>query len=165
MNKEYKKTFLIFFAVFSLIFLASFQVSVINRFSWGFNIFLVLILLLTLTKNIYVAIFLGWSGGFLIDTVHFSTFGTTSLLLLFITVFLIIFQKKAIFASKIENILITSILAIFIYHFGEWTINNLLTGWQEKFSFYFLNSGIAIELLLTVVLLLITLKFKVWQNV
>ena len=102
MSKDYQNVFLIFFAALSLIFLASFQVSVINRFNWGFNIFLVLILLLTLTKNIYSAVFLGWLGGFLVDTVRFSTFGTTSLLLLFITVFLIIKKEPFIFNVKLN---------------------------------------------------------------
>lgn len=155
MNKDYKKIFLILFTAFSLIFLASFQVSVINQFDWRFNIFLVLILFLVLTKNIYSAIFSGWFGGFLIDTVHFSTFGVTSLILLIVTVFLIIFQKKALLTSKNENILIISITVVSFYHFLEWIINNLLTGWQEKFSFYFLNVGIVLELLLTAAILLI----------
>lgn len=160
MSKDYKKIFLILFAAFSLIFLASFQISFINQFSWGFNIFLVLISLLILTKNIYSAIFLGWFGGFLIDTVHFSAFGVTSLTLLFTTVFLIIFQKKAMLTSKSENILITSAFAVFFYHFLAWTINNMLTKGQEKFSFYFLNSGIAVEFLFTAVLLLIIFSAK-----
>ena len=155
MNNDYKKIFLIFFTAFSLIVLASFQMAFLNQFRWGFNIFLVLISLLILTKNIYGAIFLGWFGGFLIDTVYFSTFGVTSLLLLFTTAFLIIFQKKVLLTLKSENILITAVLAVFFYHFLAWIVNNMLTRGQEKFSFYFLNSGIAIELLLTAVLLLI----------
>jgi len=160
MSKDYKKIFLIFLAAFSLIFLASFQIAVINQFSRGFNIFLILILFLILAKNIYSAIFLGWFGGFLIDTVRFSKFGVTSLTLLFITAFLIIFQKKALLISKSENILITSALAVSFYHFFEWAMNNLFTGGQEKFSFYFLNSGIAIELLLTAALLLMVFSAK-----
>ena len=160
MNNDYKKIFLIFFAVFSLIILASFQIAFLNQFSWGFNIFLVLISFLILTKNIYSAIFLGWFGGFLIDTVYFSTFGVTSLLLLFITAFLIILQKKALLILKSENILITGVFAVFFYHFLAWTINNILTRGQEKFSFYFLNSGIAVELLFTVILLLIIFSTK-----
>ena len=160
MNEDYKKIFLIFFAVFSLIILASFQIAFLNQFRWGFNIFLVLISLLILTKNIYSAIFLGWFGGFLIDTVSFSTFGVTSLLLLFTTAFLIILQKKALLILKSENILITGVFAVFFYHFLAWTINNILTRGQEKFSFYFLNSGIAVELLFTVILLLIIFSTK-----
>ena len=160
MNNDYKKIFLIFFTVFSLIVLASFQIAFLNQFSWGFNIFFVLISFLILTKNIYSAIFLGWFGGFLIDTVYFSTFGVTSLLLLFITAFLIILQKKALLILKSENILITGVFAVFFYHFLAWTINNILTRGQEKFSFYFLNSGIAVELLFTVILLLIIFSTK-----
>lgn len=160
MNEDYKKIFLIIFVAFSLIFLSSFQISVINSFTWGFNVFLVLILFLILTKNIYSAIFLGWFGGFLIDTAHFSIFGTTSLILLFITAFLIIFQKKALLSLKIENILIISSLAVFFYHFLGWAINNFFAGGKEKFSFYFLNSGIAVELLLTVGLLFIIFSVK-----
>ncbi len=155
MSNDYKKLFLVFSAAFFLFFLAGFQIAFINRFSWGFNIFLVLILFLILSKNIYSAIFLGWFGGFLIDTAHFSIFGITSLTLLFISAFLMIFQKKALLISKNESILITSILAVFFYHFFEWAVNNLFTGGQEKFSFYFLNSGIMIELLLTAILLMI----------
>lgn len=155
-----KKIFLILFVVFSLIFLASFQISVINRFYRGFNVFLVLILFLILTKNIYSAIFLGWLGGFLIDTVHFSRFGITSLLLLLITAFLIIFQKKALPTFKSESILIISFFAIFFYRFGEWTVNNLFGGGKEKFGPYFLNSGIALELLFTAALLFVILYAK-----
>lgn len=165
MSNDYKKILLIFFTAFSLIFLASFQIAVINRFAWGFNIFLVLILFLIFAKSIYSAIFLGWFGGFLIDTVHFSIFGITSLTLLAVTAFLIIFQKKVLLTSKSENILITSASAVIFYHFFEWAINNLFTGGQEEFSFYFLNSGIAIELLLTAAILLIVLKSKIGQNV
>ena len=165
MNEDYKKIFLIILAAFSLIILISFQASVINRFTWGFNIFLVLILSLIFTKNIYSAIFLGWLGGFLIDTFRFSVFGTTSLTLLLITFFLIILQKKALLTSKNENILITGVLAVFFYHFFGWIVNNLFIGWQEKFSFYFLNNGTVIEMLLTGVLLLIIFKSKIWQNV
>lgn len=155
MKDDYKKVFTILFAAFSLVFLASFQISFINQFYWGFNIFLILILFLILTKNIYSAVFLGWLGGFLIDTVHFSRFGVTSLILLFITGFLIIFQKKILLTSKGENILIISVMAVIFYRLSEWTISNLLSGGKEKFSFYFLNSGIAIELLLTTVLLFV----------
>lgn len=160
MNDDYKKIFLIFFAAFSLIFLASFQASVINRFTWGFNIFLVLILFLIFTKHIYSAIFLAWFGGFLIDMVHFSTFGISSLILLAITAFLIIFQQKALFTSKSGNILITSVLVVFFYHFLGWAINNLFTGGQEKLSFYFLNNRIVVEMLLTTILLLIIFSAK-----
>lgn len=155
MNEDYKKICLIIFTVFSLIFLAGFQISVINNFTWGFNVFLILILFLILTKNIYSAIFLGWFGGFLIDTVHFSIFGATSLILLSVTAFLIIFQKRALLTLKKENVLIISVLAVFFYRFLELAINNLYMGGKEKFSFYFLNSGIAIELLLTVAIMLI----------
>ena len=160
-----KKTFLFFFAVFSLIFLAGFQIAFINLFNWKINIFLVLILFLILIKNIYIAIFSGLFGGFLLDTVHFSAFGATGLTLLAVTAFLIIFQKKALLISKRENILIIGVLAVFFYHFFQWSINNLTSGWQEKFSFYILNSGIAIEPLLTATLLLILSKYKIWQNV
>ena len=153
MKNDYKKILLIFSAAFSLVILASFQIAVINQFSWGFNIFLVLILFLIFTKNIYSAIFLGWFGGFLIDTVRFSAFGITSLALLAVIAFLIIFQKKSLLISKNESILIISVLAVFFYHFFEWTINNLFAGGREKFSFYFLNSGVLIELLLTTVML------------
>ncbi|KKQ92259.1 MAG: hypothetical protein UT16_C0009G0004 [Candidatus Azambacteria bacterium GW2011_GWA2_39_10] len=160
MNNDYKKIFLIFFAVFSLIILASFQIAFLNQFRWGFNIFLVLISLLILTKNIYGAIFLGWFGGFLIDTVSFSTFGVTSLLLLFTTAFLIILQKKALLTLKSENILATGAFAVFFYHFLSWIMNNILTRGQEKFSFHFLDSGIIVEFLLTVVILLIIFSIK-----
>src|SRR3989338_7431661 len=126
MNNDYKKIFLIFFAVFSLIILASFQIAFLNQFRWGFNIFLVLISLLILTKNIYGAIFLGWFGGFLI-----------------------ILQKKALLTLKSENILATGAFAVFFYHFLSWIMNNILTRGQEKFSFHFLDSGIIVEFLLT----------------
>ena len=154
MNKDYKTIFLIFLAAFFLIFLAAFQIAFLNLLSWRFNIFLVLILFLMLNGNFYSAIFLGWLGGFLIDTVHFSTFGITSLILLSITAFLIIFQKKSLIVSKSGTILIINILAVFFYHFFEWAINNLITGGREKFSFYLLNTGVAIELLLTTALIM-----------
>ncbi|MBI2446503.1 MAG: hypothetical protein HYV51_01640 [Parcubacteria group bacterium] len=152
--------FLIFFTVFALIILASFQIAFLNQFRWGFNIFLVLISLLILTKNIYSAIFLGWFGGFLIDTVYFSVFGVTSLLLLLTAAFLIILQKKVLLTLKSENILIITVFAVFFYHFLAWIINNILIRGQEKFSFYFLNSGIMAELVLTAVLLLIIFSVK-----
>lgn len=165
MNGDYKKIFLIILAAISLIFLISFQASVINRFTWGFNVFLILILSLIFNKNIYSAIFLGWLGGFLIDTVRFSAFGITSLTFIFITFFLIILQKKALLTSTSENVFITGALAVFFYHFFGWMANNLFNGWQEKFNFHFLSNGIVIEMLLTGVILLIIFKFKIWQNV
>lgn len=164
MSKDYKKALLILFTAISLIVLASFQIAVINRFAWGFNIFLVLILFLILAQKIYSAIFLGWLGSFLIDTAHFSAFGVTSLTMLFIIAFLIIFQKKILLAAKNENILIISALTIFFYHFGGWMINNLLNGWQENFNLRFFNGTIIFELLLTVLILFIMLKSKIWRN-
>ena len=160
MSNDYKIIFLIFFAVFSSIILAGFQIAFINQFRWGFNIFLVLISFLILTKNIYSAFFIGLFGGFLIDTVYFSTFGVTSLLLLFTTAFLIILQKKVLLDLKSENIFLTGVLAVFFYHFLAWIMNNVLTRGQEKFSFYFLNSGTVAELMLTAVLLLIIFSAK-----
>ncbi len=160
MIKNHKKIFLIFLTAFSLIFLAGFQIAFINLLGFGFNIFLVLILFLILSKNIYSAIFLGWFSGFLTDTVHYPAFGVTSLVLLAVTAFLIIFQKKALLTSKNKNILITSALAVFAYHFFEWLINNLFAKGQEKFSFYFLNSGIAVELLLTILILFVIFYAK-----
>ena len=154
MIKNNKKLFQIFFAAFILIFLASFQISIVNQFRWGFNVFLVLILFLIFTKHIYAAIFFGWFGGLLIDTAHFSIFGITSITLLSLTTVLMIFQKKMLPITKSDNILIISVVAVLFYHFFEWGINNLFSAGQEKFSFYFLNGAIAIELLFTVVLLI-----------
>ena len=148
------------FVIFFLIFLASFQIAFINRFAWGFNIFLVLILFLIFTKHIYGAIFLGWFGGLLIDTANFATFGVTSLTLLLTTYFLIIFQKKALLTGKVEGILIIGATSVLFYHSGQWLINNILSFGLENFSFYFLNGGILAELLLTTMLFLLIYKSR-----
>ena len=165
MNKDYKRVILIILAGFFLVFLAGFQIAFINNFTWKFNIFLVLILFLILAKNIYSAIFLAWLAGFLIDTVHFSTFGVTSLTLLLLTGFLIIFQKKALITTKIEGILTVSVIAVLLYRFLEWALNNIFNSGLEKLSFYFLNGEILAELLLTPVLLLMLFKSKFRSNV
>jgi hypothetical protein len=158
MNKNFKIVFLIIFITFFLTFLTGFQISIINNFFLKFNIFLFLILLLVLLKKFYSAIFFAWFSGFLIDTVHFATFGITSLTLLILTGFLIIFQKKALLSIKAEGILIISLMAVFFYHFLEWVINNISNLWQEKLSFYFFNSEIIVEFLLTTALLLLVFK-------
>lgn len=160
MIKNYKKIIPIFLTALSLIFLAAFQIAFINQLGLGFNIFLVLTLFLILAKNIYSAVFLGWFSGFLIDTASFREFGVGSLMLLAVTACLIIFQKKALLTSKNKNILITSALAVFGYHFFEWLTDSLFTKGQEKFSFYFLNNGIVIELLFTIFILLIVFYDK-----
>lgn len=163
--RENKNIFFIIFAAFFLIFSASFQIAFLNRFSWGINIFLILILFLILNKNINSAIFFAWTGGFLIDTVHFGVFGVTSLILLVVTFFLIIFQKKALITAKTEGILIMGVLAVIFYHFLEWTINNIITLGQEKFGFYFLNTAIAVELLLSALFIIVVFKYKIEKNV
>lgn len=165
MIRDYKNIFIILFAVFFLIFLASFQIAFLNLFSWGINIFLILTLFLVINKNAHSAIFFAWTGGFLIDTVRFSTFGITSLILLILAFFLIIFQKRALVTAKIEGVLIMSVLAVIFYHFLDWVINNALVGGQEKFSFYFLNSAFAAELLISAALIMIIFKYKIEKNV
>ena len=165
MSQDYKNIFFIVFAVISLILLSGFQIGMVNHFSWGFNIFLVLVLFLILTKHTYAAIFLAWLGGFLIDTAHFSVFGVTRLFLLMLTFFLIIFQKKALVTAKNEGILIMSVSGVILFRFLEWIMNTTLTGGQEKFSFYFFNPAIAVELLLSTVLLVIVFKYRVGQHV
>lgn len=164
MIRDYKNIFLIIFSGVSLFFLAGFQIAFLNKFFWGFNIFLILILFLILNKNIYGAIFFSWLGGFLIDTVHFGVFGVTSLILLILTFFLIIFQKKALITAKTESILIMGALAVIFYRLLEWMINNIFAAGQEKFSFYFFNASVAIELAISIVLLLIFFKYKIGQN-
>lgn len=164
MIKDYKNIPFVLFVGFSLIFLASFQIAFINRFSWGFNIFLILILFLILTKNIYSAIFFAWLGGFLTDTAHFGVFGATSLILLILTFFLIIFQKKALITTKTEGILIISAFAVISYHFLEWIVNNIFIMRQEKFGFYFFNTAIVAELFFSIVLLWIIFSYKIRQN-
>lgn len=158
MNKNYKVVFLIIFITLFLIFLASFQIAALNSFILKFNIFLFLTLLLILLKKFYSAIIFSWFSGFLIDTVHFSIFGVSSLILLLVTGFLIIFQKKALITAKTEGVLIISLMAVFLYHLLEWIINNLFNLGQERLSFYFLNSGIIIELFLTTIILLAVFK-------
>jgi len=158
MNRDFKIVFLITFIVFFLFFLASFQISVVNSLVLKFNIFLFLTLLLILLKKFYSAIFFAWFSGFLIDSVHFSIFGVTSLSLLLLAGFLIFFQKKALMVAKTESILIISLIAVPFYRFLEWVINDILSLGQERFSFYFFNMGIVIELLLITVLLLVVSK-------
>ena len=167
MTQDYKYIFFILYTGFSLIFLASFQIAFINHFSWGFNIFLILILFLILTKNIHSAIFFALAGGFLIDTVSFSAFGVTSLILLVLAFFLIIFQKMALVTVKTEGILIMGVFAVFFYHFLGWAINNTLAEGQEKLSFYFSNSAFAAELLISAILIMIIFKYtpKIEKNV
>lgn len=165
MTQDYKNIFFILYAGFSLIFLASLQIAFINRFSWGFNIFLILILFLILTKNIRSAIFFALAGGFLIDTVSFSAFGVTSLILLVLAFFLIIFQKMALVTVKTEGIVIMGVFAVFFYHFLDWAINNTLAAGQEKLSLYFSNSAFAAELLMSAVLIIIIFKYKIEKNV
>ena len=165
MAGDYKNIFLILFAVLFLIFSASFQIAFLNRFSWGINIFLILILLSTLNKSIYGAIFFALAGGALIDTASFSVFGVTSLILLVLAFFLIIFQKMALVTAKTEGVLIMSVLAVTFYHFLNWAINNILAEGQEKFSFYFLNTAIAVELLFSAVFLIVVFKYKIEKNV
>lgn len=158
MTKDYKITFLIIFFIASLFILASFQIAIINGSSLNFNIFLFLITLLVLLKKFYGAITFSWFSGFLIDTVHFSVFGTSSLVLLLLTGFLIIFQRKALLMARIEGILIISLVAVLFYHVLDWGVNNILNIDQGKLNFYFLNSSIIIEILLTAVLLLTAFK-------
>ena len=165
MAGDYKNIFLILFAVLFLIFSASFQIAFLNRFSWGINIFLILILLSTLYKSIYGAIFFALAGGALIDTASFSVFGVTSLILLVLAFFLIIFQKMALVTAKTEGVLIMSVLSVIFYHFLNWAINNILAKGQEKFSFYFLNTAIAVELLFSAVFLIVVFKYKIEKNV
>lgn len=156
----YKNLFLTVLAVFFTIFLASLQISFLNNFNWTFNIFLILILFLVISKNTYSALFFGWLSGFLTDTVSFSYFfGINSLILLILTAFLIIFQKKILIADKTKGILLMGAIAIFFYHFLEWVINRVFISRQEKFSFYFLNTSIAAELILTTLLLLAIFNF------
>lgn len=159
MNDDYKEIIEIIFSVFFLFVLIGFQIAFLNFFYWGFNIILILILFLVIFKNFYGALFLGWFGGFLIDTVHFSNFGISSLVLLLLTVFLIIFQKKALVTAKIGGILIIGIAAVFFYHFLEWAVNSVFVSGQEKISFYLLNTGIIAELLFTSILLSVFFHF------
>lgn len=158
MNKDYKIIFLIIFIAVFLIFLTSFQISIINGGRLKINIFLFLTILLILLKKFHNAIVFAWFSGFLTDTIHFSIFGTSSLILLILTGFLIIIQKKALLTAKTEGILIISLISIFFYHLFEWAINNLYSLGQEKFYFYFLNINIIIEFLLTTILLLTVFK-------
>ena len=158
MIKDYKIFFLIILVVLSFGFLAGFQISIINSLALKFNIFLFLTLILIFLKKYYSAILFAWFSGFLIDTVHFSIFGITSLVLLLLSTILIIFQKKALLMAKTESILIISLIAVFLYHFLEWIINSASSLGQERLILYFLNGGIIIEYFITTVLLFITLK-------
>lgn len=153
MKNDLQKILLVFFTGVFLFFLASLQISFINIFSFKFNIFLILILFLIISKNYDSALFLGWFGGFLIDTAYPVVFGTNSLIFIILTVFLIFFQKKALITLKMEGFLLMGIVSVFFYHFLEWAIGIIFISTQEKLSFYFLNKGIIIELFLTVILL------------
>lgn len=159
MKNDYKNFFLIIFSALSLILLADFQISLINSFNWGFNVFLILIIFFVLNKNIYHALFLGWFGGFLIDTAHFSVFGINSLILLFLTAFLAIFQKKVLIITKTGGILLVGITGVFFYRFLEWSLNIIFISRQEKFSFYFLNTAAFAEAIFTTLLLLVIFSF------
>lgn len=153
MRNDFQKLLLIIFTGVFLFFLASLQISFINNFSFKFNIFLVLILLLIISKNYYSAVFWGWFGGFLIDTAYPVVFGTNSLIFIILTVFLIFFQKKALITLKMEGFLLMGVISVFFYRFLEWAIDSIFISTQEKLSFYFLNTGIIIELFLTIILL------------
>lgn len=158
MIKDYKIIFLIIFIALFLIFLTSFQISIINSFAVNLNVFLFFTVLLVLLKKFYSAIVFAWFSGFLIDTVHFSIFGVSSLILLCLSGLLIFFHRKALLTVRAEGVFIMSLAAVLLYHFLEWSINNAFNFGQEKFSFYFLNTGVIIEILLTAFLLLIVFK-------
>lgn len=167
MNKDYKNFLSIIGAALFLIFLASFQVSVINSSFLNLNLFLILILYLVLTKNDSKALIFAWLGGILTGLSHFSNFGINSLVLLILAAILIILYKTVFLTLKTESILLMSATGVALYHFLNWLIINVLAlfklGSLEKFEFYFFNYAFLIELILTALILLIIFKIKAPQ--
>ncbi len=164
MNGDYKKFLLIIGVAFLLIALVGLQISFVNLSFLNLNLFLILVLYLVLVKNNSKALIFAWLGGFLTGQSSFSNFGINSLILLILAAVLIIFYKTALLIPKTGNIFVISIAGIAFYHFLNWLLTGFWTlfktGVFENLGGYFLNSGILIELVSTILLLLIIFKFK-----
>ena len=169
-SKNNSKSLWPILAIFlSLIFLAALQISFFNPSFFGLNILLILLLILVIAKYDKSAIFFGWISGLLIDTVHFSNFGVSSLAFLLTAFILIIIYKTAFFSLKMENIIFMAFLSVFLYRFTYWIVSNSIAllnlGNFENFGFYFINLNFPIELITTTILTIIILKsFRTFFN-
>lgn len=156
--KNYK-IFLQFAGFFlALLVLSGLQIAFFNPFL-QVNLIMILTLFLIIKKYNYPALFSAWLGGLLADTAHFSAFGTTSLVLVTVTVILIYIRKKVFFTQKTETVVIMSALAVVLARFTEFAARNTLVlsgrGDFENFQFFFLNFGFVLELILTAAILLL----------
>ena len=127
---------------------------------------MILILFLVFTKKNSIILLSAWTAGLLIDSGHYSTFGLTSLVLLFLAAILIILHKTVFFTLKTESILFMSIIAVVLYRLLYWLLINAMAILNnenfENLSLYLLNFGFLFEIIITAVLLAIIFggKFK-----
>lgn len=154
MKPQNKKIFSVIGIVIFLIILAGIQVSFINPSFIKINLFLALVLYLTLIKDNARAIVFAWLGGTLIGVNSFANFGIISLILLIIAAFFIILGKTTFLDLTNKSVLLVSAIGVFLYHLLVW----ILTG-NGNLSYIF-NSGVLMELILTAIMLKILLRIR-----
>ncbi len=144
--------------------LAALQISFLNPLFSGFNLVLLLILVLVIIKKDQAAFITAWTSGLLVGTSHFSKFGLLSVTFLIFTLILVVLYKKTFFTLKFESIIFIGAFIVILYHILEWFIINsmvfLNAGNYERLSFYILNRYVLFELITTTIFLLVIFYFK-----
>lgn len=130
MIKWFKSFSLVLKTLFFLL-LISFQLSFLNYLNISFDLILIFIIFLAITQSNAETLVCAWLSGVFVGTSYLSGSGMLSLLLLFIALFLIMIRKTAFFTLKIENIILLSIIAVFLQRFLIWAFFGVspITNW------------------------------------
>lgn len=155
MIKQFKKILLLLGIFFFLLFIG-FQQSFLNPSYIGFNLILILIIFLVIMRASSEAMIFGWLCGIFAGISHFSGPGMFSLILLITTVFLIMIRKTAFFTLKIENIILLSVIAVFLQRFLTW----IILGASPALNWI----GFAAELIITPLILVLIFNIKGIRN-
>ena len=155
MIKQFKKFFLLL-GIFFFLLIISFQQSFLNPSYAGFNFILILIIFLAIVRASNEAMIFAWLCGIFAGISHFSGPGMFSLILLITTAFLIMIRKTAFFTLKIENIILLSVIAVFLQRFLIWVVLDVSPA---------LNwAGFAAELIITPLILVLIFNIKRIKN-
>lgn len=156
MTRQFRKFLLLLLGIFLFLFFISVQQSFLNPSYIGFNLILILTIILAVMRSSNEALVFAWLCGIFAGISHFSGPGMSSLILLIITAFLIMLRKTAFFTLKTESIILLGVIAVFLQRLLIW----IVLGTSPTLNW----TGFIVELIITPLILVLLFNIKRIRN-
>lgn len=150
-----KKTTIIIGLIFTFFILFYLQANIFQIFTIAGvmpNVFVIFILVVSLSSNATLGISFGVIGGMIIDLVYSKAIGISAVMLCLVGYLGAYFDRNFSKESKI-TIIIMSALATVLYEFGYYVLNSVIVGFDME-MFYFIKI-LAIEVLYNTLLVIL----------